>query len=394
MNILYVCGDDPRLSNFGSQQRTHFLWESLRRFADVYTVVRGEKKCDECVLDEANHVARIRFLPDLPIIRFLDRVFTKFFKPASFPFRTLGFAERRIPYAWRGIKFDVVVTRYIYCAAQTGFWHLAPCVIDIDDAPLQSFDTVMKARIPWGLRAVRRWMVAAYQNFIIGKCDAVWIPDRSQVDSFCKIAPCFYLPNIANPPSEGYSSVKNISLSSRQLMSVGILDYAPNVKGIQWFLDTIWPAVHLKHPELTYCICGGHLDQHVATKWQQIPGVVVAGYVSDIDKVYEDSIGVIAPVLTGAGTCIKVMEACLRGRKVFATPFAARGYNKTEIMNMGIELFMSIDEFEMSLQRWLCTRQDKQKVEQERIMDMAGSTMSLEGFSQIVEMTIRKCSNA
>ena len=60
-------------------------------------------------------------------------------------------------------------------------------------------------------------------------------------------------------------------------------------------------------------------------KWKDIPNVRLLGFVKDLDALYAESLAVVTPIRSGAGTCIKVMEAALHGRHVIATPFAVRG---------------------------------------------------------------------
>ena len=44
----------------------------------------------------------------------------------------------------------------------------------------------------------------------------------------------------------------------------------------------------------------------------------------------------VTPSRSGAGTCIKVIEAALHGRKVISTPFAVRGLGTRQLSAIGV----------------------------------------------------------
>ena len=157
------------------------------------------------------------------------------------------------------------------------------------------------------------------------------------------------LPNIAREPGSRYC------LDGRQealLLTVGLMSYSPNFQGVDWFVQNIWPTFYAEHPDFTYYVVGRGAPQNLANSWSRVPGVKVLGFVDDIDSLYEKSIAVVSPVLSGAGTCIKVIEAGLRGRKVFATSVAARGIQDADSVNW-LSVFSTAAEFVCVLNQWL-----------------------------------------
>jgi glycosyltransferase involved in cell wall biosynthesis len=55
------------------------------------------------------------------------------------------------------------------------------------------------------------------------------------------------------------------------------------------------------------------------------PGVEFLGFVQDLDALYARSRVVVAPILTGGGTRVKIIEAALYGRPVVSTTLGAEG---------------------------------------------------------------------
>ena len=113
------------------------------------------------------------------------------------------------------------------------------------------------------------------------------------------------------------------------LLTVATCDYNPNVSGIDWFLKHVWPTVHQKYPKAEYWIAGSRMHSRLRLRWSQIPGVRALGFVSELEDLYKRCLFAVAPLRTGAGTSIKVLEACAYGRTSVLTRIAYRGFSET-----------------------------------------------------------------
>lgn len=332
MNILYITHCDPRLTNFGSAQRSHFLWEALKKIGTVYTVYNIGPN-EEPVSDGNDRICSACFAPGGYMKLHLFAKTNSMFAPFVWPFRSEKVLRQKMP--WKGVSFDKIVVRYLGNVALTNAWKFGSVYVDIDDLPYESYNTIRRGRIPPPFGRMGSLLVSWWQKYILRKCNAAWIASPDQVAMVSSICPCAALTNLPVPPASDY---KITGSQKRQLMTVGLMSYEPNYEGVDWFVDNVWPLVHKQVSDLTYRICGGGVPERLRGKWSTLPGVEVAGFVKDIDKVYEESIAVVTPIWSGAGTCIKVPEAVLRGRKVFATPFAVRGLSGEMVRNLGIEV--------------------------------------------------------
>ena len=91
--------------------------------------------------------------------------------------------------------------------------------------------------------------------------------------------------------------------------------------------------------------------------------------------------------MKGAGTCIKVIEACMHGRKVIATRFAVRGISQTDTESLGIELFANGREFVDVLDAWMRKADADLQTSQERTRQHAESLWSFDQFANCVRQT-------
>jgi len=99
-------------------------------------------------------------------------------------------------------------------------------------------------------------------------------------------------------------------------------DYAPNRDGGNWLLRDIWPQVLARDPGARLVIAGRGTTAAYADA-ASIPGVTVLGEVEDTSAVLDSAAVVLAPVSSGGGQQLKVIEALSRARLVVATPFSA-----------------------------------------------------------------------
>ena len=337
MMILYITGDDIVSPACGCALRSAFLYQALKQYGEV--MVFNPKGVGEGAL--------IRRLFAVP--------FRKLTKVGRWPFR------RRLPQLG-GRRWDAVVIRYLSTAAEVAAWQYGPCYVDIDDLPTKAFASVEGRRLPRWMRPFCAWLVKVWQNYCIRKCAGVWLSNEDDiplVKGFVR-GKVGHLRNIARKPNPNY---KVNGKQDRILMTVGLMGYVPNAEGVDWFLENIWAEVHKRWPDLTYVIAGGGASAEKMAAWSNCPNVKPLGYVENLDGLYERALAVVAPILSGAGTSIKVIEALSHGRVVFATREALRGYSSVT----GALIFCSAREFANNLMTWLDMPKDERADAQNRI---------------------------
>lgn len=107
------------------------------------------------------------------------------------------------------------------------------------------------------------------------------------------------------------------------LFHLGSMNWSPNVEGIEWFLDEVWPGIHAAHPELTFTLAGHDIPEKL--KQREDPNVEVVGAVPDANEFMMDYDIMVVPLLSGSGIRIKIVEAMALGRVVITTSIGAEG---------------------------------------------------------------------
>jgi sugar transferase (PEP-CTERM/EpsH1 system associated) len=107
------------------------------------------------------------------------------------------------------------------------------------------------------------------------------------------------------------------------LVFTGVMDYRPNVEGIEWFVQRVLPRVRARCPQVTLYVVGLHPNRAVR-RLARLPGIVVTGFVPDVRDYVAQGI-CIAPLWIARGIQNKVLEAMAMGRPIVLTPPALEG---------------------------------------------------------------------
>ncbi|MEM9417717.1 MAG: glycosyltransferase [Planctomycetota bacterium] len=99
----------------------------------------------------------------------------------------------------------------------------------------------------------------------------------------------------------------------------------PNVQGLLWFLDEVWPKIAEQRPETRLRI-GGKASEMVSERLDDLPGRVERlGFVPDMAETVRSAAVNLAPIQFGTGTRIKVLDALANGGAVVGTTLACEG---------------------------------------------------------------------
>lgn len=110
--------------------------------------------------------------------------------------------------------------------------------------------------------------------------------------------------------------------SSLTLGYIGLLDWRPNVEGLQWFLKEVWPVLKEVQPNIKLKIAGKNGGD---LKLPKVEGVKVLGAVADSDAFLRSIDVMIAPLLSGSGTRVKILQALRVSVPVISTTIAKEG---------------------------------------------------------------------
>lgn len=126
------------------------------------------------------------------------------------------------------------------------------------------------------------------------------------------------IPNSVDP--DAYSDIK-AEPEPGTLIFTGSFTYQPNYEAMSWFLKEVFPLVRAACPDVTLTITGEHLGLPLPDQ----TNVRLAGFVDDVREYVANSWVSLAPLQSGGGTRLKILEAMALGTPVVATSKGAEG---------------------------------------------------------------------
>jgi glycosyltransferase involved in cell wall biosynthesis len=128
------------------------------------------------------------------------------------------------------------------------------------------------------------------------------------------------------PNGSALEPVPRIAPGARPtLLFTGTMSWPPNHEGILWFVSEVWPHVVAEIPGARLLVVGRRPDQKVNSLAAQDPRIHVTGEVPEMQPYYQEATVVVAPLLSGSGTRLKLLDAFAVGRPVVSTTMGAAG---------------------------------------------------------------------
>jgi len=105
---------------------------------------------------------------------------------------------------------------------------------------------------------------------------------------------------------------------------IGALDWLPNQEGLEWFLENVFDLLLTELPELKFHVAGRNAPARFEKKLKH-PNISYHGEVEDALKYMQSYRIMVAPLLTGSGIRVKILEATALGRPVVTTSAGIEG---------------------------------------------------------------------
>ena len=107
------------------------------------------------------------------------------------------------------------------------------------------------------------------------------------------------------------------------VLHLGAMDWTPNVQGVKWLRDEVWPMVQEAMPEVKLRLAGRNMPESWSS--EEALGIDVLGEVEDAQATYDTPCVVVVPLHAGSGMRIKLAEALAAGRPVVTTTKGMEG---------------------------------------------------------------------
>lgn len=133
---------------------------------------------------------------------------------------------------------------------------------------------------------------------------------------------------------------------------IGSMDWEPNKEAITWLLDDIWPL--MKNEEIVLHLAGRKMPSYILDQADE--KLIVHGEVNSAIEFMAAHDIMIAPLLSGSGMRVKIIEAMGMGKAVITTKIGAEGINYT--IGKDILIAETAEEMATSLKELLANPQE------------------------------------
>lgn len=150
------------------------------------------------------------------------------------------------------------------------------------------------------------------------RCDRLLVVSEAEVDVFRTFSSDGDVRTVTNGVDLEFFDRPGDHAEQQKCVFVGVLSYKPNVDGVVWFVNEVWPAVRERYPHAVFEIVGKDPAPEVRGL-NAVPGVKVVGPVPDVRPWLWSAAVVVTPLLIARGVQNKVLEAFAAGRAVVST---------------------------------------------------------------------------
>jgi len=200
-------------------------------------------------------------------------------------------------------------------------------VLDIDDVPSQVHASRARRakRLPDRLRALRQTALWRRRERVLGdRFDRLCVCSEADRDYLGGGERIDVIPNGFEEPTDTPAPAP---VEPPRLGFIGTFHYAPNVNGMRWFMERVWPRLRERRPDAVLRLVGSGTDEGLV----ELPaGAEGLGFVDDVDAEIASWSATVVPILVGGGTRIKIAEAFARRVPVVSTRLGAHGYDEED----------------------------------------------------------------
>ena len=164
-------------------------------------------------------------------------------------------------------------------------------------------------------------LLKRYERRLLPACDVVICPGEADLESLRGLAPGAAL-QVA-PSGVDVEALEDVPPPPGEpvVLFVGDLHYRPNREAVEWLRWRIAPAVRERVSGARFVVVGA--GPRATTEGE--PGVEFTGYVEDVRPYLVAARVVVAPLLSGGGIKLKVLEGMAAGRAMVTTSVGAEG---------------------------------------------------------------------
>jgi polysaccharide biosynthesis protein PslH len=110
-----------------------------------------------------------------------------------------------------------------------------------------------------------------------------------------------------------------------RILHIGTMYWPPNVDGVMWFIEKIYPLIRERRPGTVFDVVGARPPKELVELSDKDSGINVTGYMVDPTPCLENAGVMVVPLRAGGGMRVKILNAMTEGLPIVTTSLGAEG---------------------------------------------------------------------
>ncbi|MBO9623596.1 MAG: TIGR03087 family PEP-CTERM/XrtA system glycosyltransferase [Sphingomonas sp.] len=209
--------------------------------------------------------------------------------------------------------------------------------VDMDSAKFAAYASASRGPMGWMLRREAN-LLLQHEKSVAARADASLFVSEAEAELFRSRSRADRVHVVENGIDIDYfdpgASFKRVDAIGSLIVFTGQMDYRPNIEGVTWFAEAVFPQIREVHPDARFVIVGRNPTEAVKALTRH-PGVMVTGEVADVRGWLASAAVVVAPLKLARGIQNKVLEGMAMARPVVVSEAAAQGIDHGGTIEVG-----------------------------------------------------------
>ena len=196
-----------------------------------------------------------------------------------------------------------------------------PLVLDLVDVDSEKW-LALAATASWP----KRWLYARESRYLARfereaatKADATLVVNERESQVVQRIAPLASVHVVPVGIDLADVQARSAPTEEPRVVFCGVMNYGPNVEGVRWFANQVWPIIRASRPDARFVVVGSSPAATIRRLASADRGIEVTGTVADVRGYLRDAAVAVAPLMIARGVQTKVLEAVAAGLPVVVT---------------------------------------------------------------------------
>jgi len=343
--ILFVLQDIPFPAKHGSRMRTWSIINALYKEYDLSVICWDFKQGESALSEAQKYFKNIWIVPRKSLHYKTEKlsIFQRFlnfaqYKPWEIAKAYSQIFDKYFQTITARFHFDIIFARYVayqgqYLLNNKSLLRGTKLIIDIDDIGPILTERNIEIRGTSGFYDKNRQKINLffYRQYYkkltsINSCLVCSDLDRHFIhEKISKKINLSVVPNtVCSNSFQGKNIIKKNIFENKVILFCANLSYKLNADAIIWFAKFVLPKIKQKCKNAKLHVVGWSPPDEVKALTQST-AISVYANVPDVSEYYRNSLIAIAPLLSGGGSRIKLIEAMSFMRPIVATAIGAEG---------------------------------------------------------------------